>query len=157
VCLLLTPMLLMAAEKASGTVVCAKPEKQTNIDVPDQPGHVYSISQAKCSWTKPMEIGDTKHNAGVATGFDEINGTSAKGHGSYVDTLANGDTASYTYMSTATLKDGVLQTATDTWTLVGVAGKLKGAKGHGTCKGTGAADGTVTWECEGTYDVPKSK
>jgi hypothetical protein len=154
-CLLLAPMALVAANMASGTVVCAKAEKDSKIEVPDQPGHVYSISQSKCSWTKPMEIGDTKHNAGVATGFDEITGTSAKGHGTYVDTLANGDTAVYTYQTTGTLKDGALQTADDTWTLVSVTGKLKGAKGHGKCKGTGAADGSVTWNCQGTYQIPK--
>lgn len=152
VCLLLAPVALMAA---SGTVVCAKAEKESNIEIPDQPGHVYAISQSKCSWTKAMEIGDTKHNAGIATAFDEITGTSAKGHGSFVDTLANGDTAAYTYTSTATLKDGALQTAESTWMLVSVTGKLKGTKGSGTCKGTGAADGSVTWQCQGTYQVPK--
>lgn len=155
VCLLLAPLALMAANVASGTVVCAKAEKESKIEIPDQPGHVYAISQSKCSWTKAMEIGDTKHNAGVATEFDEITGTKAKGHGTYVDTLANGDTAVYAVMTTGTLKDGALQTVEDTWTLVSVTGKLKGTKGHGTCKGTGAADGSVTWECQGTYQVPK--
>ena len=152
VCLLLAPVTLMAA---SGTVVCAKAEKESNIEIPDQPGHVYAISQSKCSWTKAMEIGDTKHNAGVVSAFDEITGTSAKGHGSYVDTLANGDTAAYTYTSTGTLKDGALQTGQSTFTLVSVTGKLKGTKGNGTCKGTGAPDGSVTWECQGTYQVPE--
>jgi hypothetical protein len=155
VCLLLTPFVLVAATASSGTVVCAKPEKEYKIELPDQPGHVYSISQSKCSWTKAMPIGDTKHNAGATGGFDEITGNTAKGHGTYVDTLANGDTAVYTYQSTGTLKDGALQTAADTWTLVSVTGKLKGAKGHGTCKGTGAADGSVTWNCQGTYQIPK--
>jgi len=152
VCLLLAPLTLMAA---SGTVVCAKPQKESMIEIPDQAGHAYAINQSKCSWTKAMEIGDTKHNAGVVTGFDEITGTSGKGHGTYVDTLANGDTAVYTYTSNVTLKDGAFQTGESKFTLVSVTGKLKGTRGSGICKGTGAADGSVTWECQGTYQVPK--
>ena len=40
-------------------------------------------------------------------------------------------------------------------TLVGGTGKLKGLKGQGTCKGKGASDGSVTWDCEGTFEPAK--
>jgi len=153
--LLLVPLALMAATMASGTVVCAKAETGKESMMEIQPGHAYSMSQVKCNWTKPMEVGGTKSTAGVATGFDDITGNTSKGHGTYVDTMANGDTFVYTFMSTGALKDGKLQTATDTWTLESVTGKLKGTKGHGSCKGTGGADGSITWDCQGSYDVPK--
>ncbi|MBZ5600305.1 MAG: hypothetical protein LAN83_18535 [Acidobacteriia bacterium] len=60
--------------------------------------------------------------------------SSPKGH--------NGDKISYSYASkgTVTLKDG----------------KFAGAKGEGTCQGKANADGTATWDCEGTY-TPATK
>jgi len=57
------------------------------------------------------------------------------------------------FQGTATMKDGAIQTAEDSWTLLRGTGKLKGAKGKGTCKGTGATDGSLTWECAGEYTL----
>ena len=34
-------------------------------------------------------------------------------------------------------------------------GKLKGLKGQGTYKGKGNADGSITYEVEGEYTLPK--
>ena len=67
--------------------------------------------------------------------------------------MENGDRGEYSFHGTAVMKDGAIQTAEDSWTLVRGTGKLKGAKGKGTCKGTGAADGSITWECQGQYTL----
>ncbi len=46
--------------------------------------------------------------------------------------MANGDKAFVRFEASATLKDGVPQTAEGKWTYVGGTGKLKGLKGKGT-------------------------
>jgi hypothetical protein len=69
--------------------------------------------------------------------------------------MENGDKNFYTYQMTGSLKNGALQAATDTWALREGAGKLKGAKAHGTCKGAGNPDQSATWDCTGTYSMPK--
>ena len=67
--------------------------------------------------------------------------------------MENGDKAEYSFQGTATIKDGTMQPTGESWMLVHGTRKLKGAKAKGTCKGTGAADGSVVWECEGEYTL----
>lgn len=54
-----------------------------------------------------------------------------------------------------TVKNGAIQSSQGTWSFTGGTGKLKGIKGKGTYKGTGTADGGVTYEVEGEYELPK--
>ena len=89
----------------------------------------------------------------VSTNFTDVQGNKSSFHGYYVDTMENGDKGEYSFRGTATMKDGAIQTAQDAWTLVRGTGKLKGAKGKGTYKGTGAADGSITWDCKGEYTL----
>ncbi len=145
----------MAQTKISGTAQCGKPDPQHAIEVGDRPNHSYMIEQFKCSWTKPMEIGGVQNKEGVGTDFHEISGNSSRFHGVYMDTMANGDKVQYRYEGTATLKDGVPQSAEDKWRSLRGNGKLKGINSHGTCKGTANADGSIAWECEGEYELPK--
>ncbi len=44
------------------------------IDIGDRPGHAFSISQFKCTWTKPLEYSGIKNKEGTGTEFDEISG-----------------------------------------------------------------------------------
>jgi hypothetical protein len=117
--------------------------------------HALVLSQANCSADKDhgFSINGVKSGSGVSTNATEVQGSKAKFHGYFVDTMENGDKAEYSFQGTGMMKDGVMQTAEDSWTLVSGTGKLKGAKGKGTCKGTGAADGSVTWECQGEYTL----
>lgn len=144
-----------AQTKISGTNHCAKPDPQTTVQIGDRPNHALSVGQTKCSWTKPWEIAGIAGKEGVGTFSGEITGNTLKFHAYYVDEMANGDKAHYTYQGTSTLKDGALQTEQGTWTLVGGTGKLKGIKGKGTYKGAAGADGTMSFEVEGEYEAPK--
>ena len=56
---------------------------------------------------------------------------------------------------TGTMKNGMLQAATDKWTLREGGGMLKGAKASGTCKGSGGPDQSATWDCIGEYTMVK--
>ena len=153
--LLATVSAVGAQTKAAGTIACAKATVQHAIPVGDQPGHSFSISQVKCTWSKPMTIAGGQNKEGTPTQFDDITGNTSHFHGNFVDTMANGDHGFYTYSGTATLANGVVVSAEDKWTMTGGTGMLKGFKGSGTCKGKGSPDGAVTWDCEGTHTAPK--
>ena len=153
--LLLWAGVAQAQVKASGTLKCAKPDVQHKIDV--GPNHTFVIDQAKC-WAdkdKPFAINGVKSGSAVSTNSTDVQGNKASYHGYYADTMENGDKGEYSFRGTAVMKDGAIQTAEDSWTLVRRTGKLKGAKGKGTCKGTGAADGSITWQCQGEYTLAK--
>ena len=129
---------------------CAKPAAQHSVDVGDQPGHAFLISQFKCNATKG-EMEGVKQKDGAGAQFDEGTGNAAKFHGIYVETLANGDKVNYSYEGSANMKGGAIVDASNKWWSTKGTGKFAGIKANGTCKGTGAADGSVTWDCAGTY------
>ena len=133
---------------------CAQPAPVNSLDAGDQPNHVFSISQVKCSAVKG-EIAGVKQQEGVGTEFHEITGASDQIHGVYVETLANGDKITYTYKGTATLKGKELASASNTWSATSGTGKFKGIKASGTCKAAGKPDGTTTFDCSGSYSIPK--
>jgi hypothetical protein len=150
---------VLAQTKISGTLKCGKSDVELSIEVGDRPNHTFVIEKGgKCTWTKPPEIAGmkAKDDTGGWEGasFTEISGTKFSGHGYGVDNWANGD-KSYIYtQETGIIKDGVPE-AEGTWTFTGGTGKLKGLKGKGTYKGKRAADGSVTGEMEGEYELPK--
>jgi hypothetical protein len=144
-----------AQGKVSGTNHCAKPDPQTTIQIGDRPNHALSVAQSKCGQTTPWEIAGIKGKEGIATVSGEIMGNTFRFHGYYVDEMANGDKAFYTYQGTATLKDGVTQTEKGTWNLLGGTGKLKGIKGKGTYTGKAGGDGTMDYDVQGDYEAPK--
>ena len=151
-CVLLLITVASAQTKISGTVQCGKPDTQQKVDVPDRPDHSLSISQAKCTWTKPMEIAGIQDKDGVTTAMDDSHGASSTGHGYYVDNMANGDKAYVRFQGTGSSKEG---TSEGKWSYAGGTGKFKGIKGGGTYKGKAAADGSATYDIEGEYTLPK--
>lgn len=151
-CVLLCVALAQGQTKISGTAQCGKPDVQQKVDVPDHPGHFLSISQAKCTWTKPMELAGMQNKDGVNSGADDVHGNTASSHGYYVDNMANGDKAYVHFQGTASMKEG---TSTGKWSYTGGTGKLKGLKGQGTYKGKAAEDGSVAFDVEGEYTLPK--
>ena len=152
-CLFLCGSVAHAQVKSSGTLKCGKPDVEHKVDIGTN--HAFVLSQANCSADKdkPFEINGVKSANAVSTNFNEVQGNKASFHGYYTDTMENGDKAEYSFHGTASMKDGVMQMADDSWTLIRGTGKLKGGKGKGTCKGTGGADGSVTWECQGEYTL----
>ena len=143
-----------AQTRISGTLQCAKADPEHSLQVGDRPNHSFVISQGKCTWTKPVEIGGIQSKEGVWTDSAEVSGDTSRYRGYYMDTMANGDKVYYRYEGTATLKDGVPQSVEQKWTLVRGTGKLKGIKGKGTYKGKGGPEG-ITYEIEGEYELPK--
>ena len=144
-----------AQTKLSGTAQCGKPDPQHGVEVGDRPGHSFMVSQSKCTWTKPFEIEGVQGKDTVLTAFDEVSGNGSNMRGFFLTTMANGDKNQGRFQGTAALKDGAPQSVEGTWTFAGGTGKLKGIKGKGTSKGKGNPDGSITYEIEGEYTLPK--
>ena len=154
--LLLVSPFAEAQTKMSGVLLCAPLNPVHTLNIGDHPGHAYAVAQGTCTWTQPWEIAGIKNANGVGTQLHEINGDTTKVHGTYVDTMANGDKAFYAFSFTLVTKAGVSQVMNHKWQLVGGTGKLKGAKGQGICTATPAGpDGSTNYACSGEYTSPK--
>lgn len=154
--LLTMPALAQGQGAIATSWKCARVEPVNTIPVPGQADHAYSLYQVKCTASKG-EIAGAKQKEGTATEFAESMGNAGTGHGIFVETLESGDTVSYKYQMTSTTKDKIVQAASDTWTITGGTGKLKGIKGSGTCKGKGDAAGALSLDCMGKYTMAMAK
>jgi len=152
VCLLAVATLAAAQNKISGSAQCTKPDIQQQVEVPDHAGHTLSIMQTKCTWTKPFEVDGVQSKDGVDSSVMDVHGASARSHGYYVDTMANGDKAFVRWEGTDSMKDA---TSEGKWSYAGGTGKFKGLKGGGTYKGKTAQDGSVSFDVEGEYTLGK--
>jgi hypothetical protein len=152
--------LFASVAMAKGKVVsqwnCGKSSDAHSIEVGDQTSHSYAVSKSTCTSAKG-EVGGVREQEGVGTQFNETTGDTTQWHGVFVVTAANGDKIHYTYANKGpgTLKDGQFQSGSIKWLMVGGTGKFAGIKGEGTCQGKGNADGSVTWDCTGTYALAK--
>ena len=144
----------LAQVKSTVQWKCDKASDKHSIDVGDKSGHAYAVDQINCT---PIsgDIDGAKRKSGMGTEFLEVSGDHLSGHGEFIETMENGDKNFYTYQTKATLKDGALQSGSNTWSLREGGGKLKGAKGSGTCKGSAGSDGAATWDCSGDYTMAK--
>jgi hypothetical protein len=143
-----------ASGKTATTWKCAPASPVHAVPVGDAPNHMYIVEQTKCTAAKG-EIAGVKEQEGTATEFVEVTGDTSKGHGMFVETLANGDKGYFSYTLTGTSKDKVMVSGGNKWTLTGGTGMLKGAKASGTCTAKGNPDGSATFECTGTYTLAK--
>jgi hypothetical protein len=92
------------------------------------------------------------------TTAESVDATGAKfqvrGYG--VMTMENGDKAYLRYQGMGGSTQEGTATGEGTWSYTSGTGKLKGVKGKGTYKTSGAADGTGEAQVEGEYSLPES-
>lgn len=131
---------------------CDKASKMNAIEVPDKANHTYTLAQLKCTAVKG-EIAGVKDKEGVATEFGDATGASSKGHGVFVETMANGDKLHFNYTTDVTYKGHDFASGNNKWEISDGTGKFKGMKASGSCAGKGNADGSSSWTCTGTYSV----
>ena len=143
-----------AATKLDTQWKCSAPNPVNMIPVGDAPDHAYVIDQVKCVASKG-EIAGVKEKDGMGTEFAEATGNNSKGHGIFVETLANGDKITYTYTFTGVSKDNKMVSGTNSFKQSNGTGKFKGMTGSGTCKAKGNPDGSSTFDCTGTYVMGK--
>jgi hypothetical protein len=144
-----------AQTKTSGQLQCGKPDEVHKIDVGDWPTHSMSVSKTTCTWIKPMEIGGAQTKDGVSVATAERSAEKSREHGSHTGTMSSGDKIYVRYQGDATLKGDTPETITGTYTFAGGTGKMKGLKGKGTYKAAGPpnADGAITFDIEGEYEI----
>ena len=142
-----------AQTKLSGELKCDKASKLEKIDAGDREGHALTLSETKCTWTKPAKLGDTETKDGVSVATGDADAAKSTEKGYHHGTMANGDKIYVRYEGAAMMKDGKPASITGTYRFAGGTGKMKNLKGGGTYKGTPAADGTVTFAIRGSYTL----
>ncbi len=140
-----------AWKRVSGTAECAAPDKASTIEIADQAGHSFMISQGPCTWDAGWRVDGIQSEQASFNSFEDMSGDSSRFHGVLVDKMANGDQIRYRYKGKSILSEGQFQSGESKWKIVGGTGKFENLKGKGTCKGKPRADGGVTWACEGKY------
>jgi hypothetical protein len=152
--LMLVAASAIAQTRITGTIQCAKPDTENAIPVGDGPGHAFVVMKVKCTWTKPVELAGVQAKTGEDTVFAEARGARSRDSGYDVTTMENGDHIVVRFTgSTTSDKNGMVQAQKGTWRFVSGSGKIKGITGKGTYTGKGAADGSVTTEVEGEYQI----
>jgi hypothetical protein len=143
-----------AAGKVDVQWKCAAPNPVNALPVPDKADHAFVVEQIKCTAAKG-EVAGVKQQEGAGTEFAEATGNNSKGHGIFVETLANGDKITYSYTFTGLASNKVMQSGSNKWMATSGTGKFKRIKASGTCTAKGAADGTVVFDCMGRYTIPR--
>jgi hypothetical protein len=146
-----------AQTKISGTVKCGKPDQFQKIDVGDKPGHAFAVSQAKCTWTKPIDLGGAQTKDDVGTDSLEITDSGAETNGYVVGTLTSGDKIFVRTQGKDTKKDGKPESTAGTWSFAGGTGKVEGLKGGGTFTGKPDSEGNFLIEVKGQYSLAKKQ
>jgi hypothetical protein len=156
--LLFVTSLAGAQTKMSGVASCGALNPVHSIPVGDTPGHSYAVAQGSCTWTTPWEIAGVKNAKGIGTQMHDVRGGTSKVHGTFVDTMANGDVAVYSFSFTLVTKGDTQKVMNHKWELLSGTGKIKGVKAKGSCKATPVAGSPGSWDyaCEGEYSLPKS-
>ena len=140
--------------KVASSWKCAQPSPVNALPVGDAPGHTFVLQQVKCTAIKG-EVAGIVEKEGTGTEFMEATGNEGKGHGIFVETLANGDKLYVSYTFTGTMANNQFQSGSNKWTMTGGTGKFTGAKGSGSCKAKGNPDGSANFDCSGTYTLAK--
>jgi hypothetical protein len=139
----------------SGAIKCSKPDVSQNVEVGDHPDHVLVVEKGSCTWGAPFEMAGVKSTAFAFAESVDLNGANVQIRGYTIMTMENGDKAYARYQGTGTLAKEGTHTDGGTWSYTGGTGKLKGLKGKGTYKGSGAADGTSELQLDGDYSLPE--
>jgi hypothetical protein len=57
--------------KVEGAIHCQKADPGYAIGVPDRSGHALTISQRRCTWTKPLVVAGARTKKGLAVDLAE--------------------------------------------------------------------------------------
>lgn len=136
--------------KVDGTLHCDKPNPDYAIEVSDRPGHALTISQRRCTWTKPLVVAGAKTKEGVTVDFAERMEGGLHVHGYDVETLDSGDKLTWRTMGQVLGEKGPA-TSKGRWSFMKGTGKFKGITGGGTYEGKLEADDSLTLTLEGVY------
>jgi len=147
----LTVATASAQTKSEISGTCAKADVEQSVPAGDQPSHMFSVAQGKCT-TKGEVAGATSKSAEYSEHRD-VTATRMKAWGVYIETYDSGDKIIYNYQMAVSVKDGVPGTGKGTYQIVSGTRKMKGMKGSGTCMYSPGADASVAYTCTGDYTL----
>jgi hypothetical protein len=142
------------ADKFTATCECGKSDPQHLLPAGDRSDHSLGVEAAKCSWSKPLDIGGDKIKDSVATDLIDISGSKIQFHGVHALTMQSGDKVALPYQGSGMSKENHETRSKGTFTFADGTGKLKGIKGKGTFNCKSAGEG-VSCNVEGEYDLAK--
>jgi hypothetical protein len=145
----------LAQTKISGTGKCGKADEQHAIEVGDRPGHVLVVVKFSCTWTTPIEMAGIKSKSYIGTVTSDASGEKSQERGYVVVTMDNGDKTYLRFQGAGTTKAGGAHSGEGTWSYTGGTGKLRGLKGKGTYKSSGATAEETEDQVEGDYTLPE--
>ena len=149
VCFVLGFAAVMAAQsKIESKWHCPKATDTQKYDVGDMADHAYAIAKGMCTASTPDA--NLAEKTGAFTEFQETKKTSLNSHGRFIATASNGDKMFYSYSVAMT---DPKKPVSNKWTIDNGTGKYKGMKGSGTCTGKMNEDGSIDWDCTGTYTM----
>ena len=127
---------------------CGKPTERHSITVGDQANHAYAVQIGSCT-----VIGKTTFQETGGTGWSLVNtiGDTSTSQGVFVSTTSSGDKIHYATTQKYALKSGKIDSGSVTWSIAGGTGKFAKTAGQGTCTAKGNPDGTVAYDCVGSY------
>ena len=147
----LLPLFVSAQAKPTMSGKCGKSDVQQSVPAGDQQDHTFMVASGKCSVTG--EVNGVKATEGSYAEDGETTGSHFKNTGVYTVTFENGDKIFYSYHGNHTMKNGAMQTGTNSYQVMSGTGKMKGVKGSGHCKLTGDNNGGLTYSCMGEYST----
>ena len=145
---------LSAQTKTSGKALCKQdPSAPAPVALTDKPNHMFGVGKDMCTWTG-FTVAGQPYKTGVGASLNEITGDSSSSNGYHTATTSTGDTTTAKFQGTGKSKDGKPVSGEGTWVFSSGTGKLAGIKGGGTFKGTANADGSMTYQVDGEYQLP---
>ena len=148
--------LALAQTKISGTGTCGKADAQHVVEVGDRAGHMLVLIKDSCTWTTPIEMAGLKSKTYTGAIAVDATGGTSQDRGYVVMIMDNGDKAFIRFQGTTTTKEGGAHSGEGTWSYTGGTGKLKGLKGKGTYKSSGATADATEDQVEGEYTLPEA-
>ena len=146
----------LAQIKISATGTCGKADATHAIEAGDRAGHMLVVTQVSCTWSTPMEMAGLKSKSYTVAASADSAGGHSQDRGYVVTVMDNGDKAYIRFQGTGTSKEGGAHSSEGTWSYTGGTGKLKGLKGKGTYKGSGATADATEDQVEGEYTLPEA-
>jgi len=154
--LLALPGIASAQRRIYGTLTCSNSAADEHrAPVAAKTGHVLTTMKQDCYWPEPMGLGEVQTRDAQDTFQSDVQGSHSDDTGSYLIHMVNGDQVTMKFTGTSAIDpSGETRALSGTWTFADGTGTLKGITGSGTYAGLPRAAGGLTYDFEGTYQLP---
>ena len=140
-----------------GSLKCDPVAMRRNAPAGSKPTSKTVTSQQKCSWTQPLQINGSQTNDALSNVESTIDGLESHDTGDQVNHMVSGEQFTVHFSGTGILdSNGAPRSQQGTWTFTSGTGTLKGITGQGDYTGLRRAEGGMSYDVRGKYDIPKA-